>query len=1466
MSDCVDDVAFGFADSCPAADFPTEQYEWIFWLSVATAAVFIALAVPRVLYLFRCPAKTRAPAIFLATKLIVGAAFTGLRLGLLVVATRQTGSHSTTRLVASTAVYLVASCVLLALSALEHFKSTRPSTLVCIFLLLALIYDVTRCPSIWATYRRHGSDGGYATFAGLFTAATVVECIFLALESVRRNRWIAWEAADHSPEETSSVLSLGLYAWMNPLLWRGYHEPLTMQHLFVLDRAISVEALDARETRAAPSDGATDASTWHILLWLARPLGGAVLLPVLPRLCLLGFTFCQPFFLQRLLLFLSSGATDQATASGLIAVAVFTYSGIAFSTAIYWYYQERFQSLLRAFLISAVYRKTAHVPHVGDGDPAAVTLMGADVERIYTGLRLVHEVWASAAQVALAAWFLQRQLGLAFLAPLVLVLLGFGISIVLSRRAVPYQSAWMARVQKRTSFTSTVLARIKDLRVSGMIRSAATLVQLEREDEIRVGERSRVVTAISASLSQLPMAVAPALAFAFGPHVLDETRAYTALSFLALLTAPLMVVLQSLPIISACIACLRRIKAFLVKEERRDGRQFELAANVNSRPEKVVAGNEAFIVVRNGTFGWTAENPVLKNLSFCLHKSTITFVVGPVASGKSTLCRALLGEVPHVQGSVALCSDRLGYCDQVPFLFNASIMDNIIGFSPFNAVRYDEVIQATMLAEDLDSLPAGDSTVIGTKGISLSGGQRQRVSLARALYHDADILVLDDIFSGLDGSTQHLVCQSVFGPEGLLRKRGTTGIICTHSTHFLSVADHVIELSSDGIIREAFDQRPAEIEQDEQRAQRAQRVGLAHAPASPPKSNKPDIGTSELDIQGAKASTKTQFPNPSAKPQAAPAPTPPVDFDVYRHWLSTIGPLPLAVFLILVIGNGFFANYPNIWVKLWSADSVLPTPEHTFAYWIGIYALLGAGTVLCVFPAGLIMLRTAVRLAGTDLHHAAVDTVMHSSLRFLGTTDVGKVLNLFSQDMNIMDTQLPRMVNNLSFCLANAIGQAVVIAASSAWLAISYPFFIAMLWFVQRIYLPSSKRLRILDLEAKTPLYTNFLDTLSGLPTIRAFNWFPHQLARNNTLLDDSQRPSYLLAMAQQWLMLTMNVLVLIVAVILVALATQVGSNAGNVGAGLVTLITLGSTLTTIVVAYTGLETSLGAISRLKTFGEETEPEDRKRPGDNVDIIPGKEWPMGGRVQMRRVEASYDGTDKVLKRLTLTIEAGEKVAICGRTGSGKSTILALLVRLIDPLPSSPANDSLILIDDTPLSTVDRTALRERVISASQDAVFLPDGTSFRTNLDPWAAATDSECTTALADLGLAAVLDAKGGLNANLDSADLSAGQKQLFSLARAVLRRRVKLRETGTDGGLLLLDEITSNADVEVEARVKSLLEGEFAAWTVVTVTHRREMAVGCDRVIVMDAGRVVEDGRPAELLEKAGGRFRALWVGGQS
>ncbi|RDW75548.1 hypothetical protein BP6252_06690 [Coleophoma cylindrospora] len=204
------------------------------------------------------------------------------------------------------------------------------------------------------------------------------------------------------------------------------------------------------------------------------------------------------------------------------------------------------------------------------------------------------------------------------------------------------------------------------------------------------------------------------------------------------------------------------------------------------------------VAIHNGEFGWTSSRPIFKDINISIPSASVTTIVGPVASGKSELCKALLGELPPSKGEIAWNADSLGSCDQVPFLFNATIRENIIGFSSFDSVRYGEALDAAMLVQDLDNIPSGDGTKIGNRGISLSGGQEQRVSLARALYHNADLLVLDDVFSGLDNDTQDQISKRLFRPNGPSRKRGTTVIFCTHAVNFLAMAYQIVALDTNG--------------------------------------------------------------------------------------------------------------------------------------------------------------------------------------------------------------------------------------------------------------------------------------------------------------------------------------------------------------------------------------------------------------------------------------------------------------------------------------------------------------------------------------------------------------------------------------------------------------------------------------------------------------------------------------------
>jgi ATP-binding cassette subfamily C (CFTR/MRP) protein 1 len=359
--------------------------------------------------------------------------------------------------------------------------------------------------------------------------------------------------------------------------------------------------------------------------------------------------------------------------------------------------------------------------------------------------------------------------------------------------------------------------------------------------------------------------------------------------------------------------------------------------------------------------------------------------------------------------------------------------------------------------------------------------------------------------------------------------------------------------------------------------------------------------------------------------------------------------------------------------------------------------------------------------------------------------------------------------------------------------------------------------------------------------------------------------------MIQQWLITTLQLIVACIAVFLTSLATQLQVNTGLTGASLVTLLTFSETISELIRCYTLLEISLGAVSRLRTFSETVKPEDQ--PGE--DLEPPEEWPRGGRIYIRDVSASYEsGPDSqadgqvaaspsnlVIRNLTLSILPGEKVAICGRTGSGKSTLILLLLRLLDPLPSCNGNMEL---DGTPFHLIDRATLRKRIIAIPQDAVFLPDGSTVKANIDPLEIASPEECLDVLATVRLAHFVTDRGGLEAGMSADDLSAGQKQLFSLGRAILRRRVRQRlvQNEKHGGVLLLDEVSSSVDKATDRAMQEIIRSEFESYTIIMVSHRLEMVLDFfDRVVVLDKGSLIESGSPKELVETPGSRFGELW-----
>jgi len=413
-------------------------------------------------------------------------------------------------------------------------------------------------------------------------------------------------------------------------------------------------------------------------------------------------------------------------------------------------------------------------------------------------------------------------------------------------------------------------------------------------------------------------------------------------------------------------------------------------------------------------------------------------------------------------------------------------------------------------------------------------------------------------------------------------------------------------------------------------------------------------------------------------------------------------------------------------------------------------------------------------------------------------------------------------------------------------------------YLLQNYYLRTSRQIRHLDLEAKSPLYRSFTETASGIITIRAFNWQESFMAEHFDQLDYSQKPYYTLYCIQRWLNVVLDLFVAGVAIVLVSFALSFPSTAttGSIGLALLNVMGFNNALSMLVNSWTGLETSLGAIARLKSFLTDTPIESRA----GEDQLPPHPWPQHGSIELRNITAKYkyeqtlkvceamknnfadilystadNGSKPAICDVNLEIKAGQKIGVVGRTGSGKSSLILTILRLLD-LESGG-----IMIDGLNASYLNREALRSSLVTIPQEPVELPG--SVRHNLDPGVStpsATDEEIVSALACVGLWGIIQERGGLDIDIDTAGLSSGQKQLFSLARAVLGARKHRRSA--KGGIILLDEPTSSIDGQTDKTIQQIMREEFADYTIVIVTHRLDTIEDADVTVIMDGGRLAE------------------------
>lgn len=974
---------------------------------------------------------------------------------------------------------------------------------------------------------------------------------------------------------------------------------------------------------------------------------------------------------------------------------------------------------------------------------------------------------------------------------------------------VQRQALWLEAIERRISATTKMLGSMKRIKMCGLVDILFNNLHSLRIQELKISKRFRRLLIGSMFFAYTTPVIAPVLTFMVfslialrgnGESTLDTSKVFTSLSLFALLAEPLSSLIMAMSAFAGSLGCFDRIQVFLETPEHEDKRikpfQYDSdnglssqsdtsasdsigwsektsqprIASAKDKPIMSIPSSDAdSIRVEDGNFGWEMEkDALLSSIQIRIPQGKLTMIVGPVGCGKTTLLKAFLGEVPALSGTIKLFANDVSYCDQSPFHMNGTIRDSITAFSEYDDRWYNSILEACALDEDLRQMPLGDQTQIGSKGIALSGGQSQRLALARAAYSRHELCILDDVLSGLDMDTEQKVFHSLFGQDGLLRRQGATSILASSSSKRLPFADHIVVLNEKGRIAEqgsfmelnaaggyisSFELQPADWTVQSTEMTNLDQVLAMNTtnrivyPTLPP--FKESTETAEFE-----ANKRTG------------------DLAIYAYYAKSVGWFAVVTFIVAMSAYVFCISFPQIWLGWW-ANANAQRPNQKLGYYLGIYAMLGVmGLVSLIISCWQIVI-TMVPQSGENFHYRLLKTVLAAPLTFFSTTDTGITLNRFSQDLQLIDMDLPLSALNFVAAFILCIAQIVLIGVSSIYAAISFPVCFLFVYLIQKFYLRTSRQLRFLDLEAKSPLYSQFSETIAGLTTIRAFGWQRFLEAKNRHLLDQSQRPFYLLFSVQRWLQLVLDLLVAAMAIMLMSLITGLrGTLSGAyVGIALLNVILFSQNLKLVLQYWTMLETHIGAVSRIRNFISSTDPEDTSQ--ESTTLPP--DWPAQGAIEFSSVSAGYDSSRAVLKDLTLSIQGGEKIGICGRTGSGKSSLIMTLFRMLELRAGS------IKVDGIDLSTIPRHEVRSRIIGLPQD-IFLLDG-SVRLNIDPYERATDKALIAALQDVRLWEGIQGKGGLDANIEDVNLSHGQKQLLCLAQALLRQ----------SSILVLDEATS-------------------------------------------------------------------------
>ena len=1207
------------------------------------------------------------------------------------------------------------------------------------------------------------------------------------------------------------------------------------------------------------------------------------------------------YFLKSTIAFVEQRAVLDVSVGQQFAIALLVASVVS-SVAIHQLYAEcqRVGVQVRAAVSSLVYRKSLRLSYVRGGAGEVLNILSADLQRIVDGIVNFHFLWSAFLEAAAILAIAFYEIGISALPALGFVLLLLPVQMYLGK--LTSETNRRQAATDRVHIMSEILTAIKLIKFYAWEKPFTTKISGIRHDEMASIYRNMMIKTVNFTVVfAVPVLIALC---SLGMYValgnkLTASVSFAVLSVLNTLRYPFFMLPMAVRGTVSTLEAMRRLDDFMALDE------------VEHLPiSKNDDGDDTACEINNADFKWDGtDQPALRNIHLKVKKGAKVAIIGDVGAGKSSLISALLGQIRQVRGDRLKVYGTTSYASQEAWLLNTTLRDNVLFGMDYNKPAYKEVIRVCSLQRDLTLLIAGDLTEIAERGVNLSGGQRQRVNLARAVYHDCEIVLLDDPLSAVD---QH-VGSHIFNECFLKHLKDKTVIMSIHQLQYLEQMDWIVmmkngEIEKQGTFADLMgyaefkrlienhvagddaevddeadvvndpnfdipDEKPvvAEIVVDDEQKNKMDREQLTVTELQQLTSRKyadlnevtitsmieknqlsvivgggsnfkDAIAKNELSVLGLQEAEEERLAMERGKLVKEDTSTAKSGFGDLVTYARVAWGSPLfftvCAYFFLVHGVRIGSDY---WLRLW----VPRIGGFTDAVYIGVYAGCTVVFVLGVFTRGWWFSRMTDAKAST-LHDAVFRSIMRAPMSFFDSTPLARILSAFSKHQLHVDDTLPDALLQALQYAPLGLGALVLCAVIVPWNWAPIIGLVALAGLVVYLSSPAENKTKSLEAITKPPVFAHVTATLEGLFSIRAYHAQKRFDDMNLQKLDTNHEALFAMVLVKSWIALNLDLLSSLV-VYFTALLIVVFRDEPDMAS--VAGLALSNALQMLVfvqwtVRMTGeVIGQMSSVGQLAYYGNNVPAE---APAEIPEKKPAGQWPEKGLVKFEKIGLRYTEFGvKVLKDVSFTIYPTEKIGIVGRTGSGKSTLLISLLRIVE------ACDGKITIDGVDISELGLEDLRTKIAIIPQEPVLFKG--TIRSNLDPFGRSTDEEIWKALdaAHLG-----QSIRGMSDKLESAviengkNFSLGQRQLFCIARAILSK----------AKILVLDEATANVSPETDMLIQTTIRENFKDMTVLTIAHRLNTIIDSDRVLLLDAGRILEFDDPVELLNRKDGSFRDL------